>query len=88
MAIELKEWNILDQLKTEEDIALYLEACFEEAEGDTAFIMQALQDAAKARSLIIKQSEISELTPMGIFDLIKSLGLKIQVSPVEKKVVL
>jgi DNA-binding phage protein len=88
MAIELKEWNILEQLKTEEDIALYLTACFEDADGDTEFIIHALQDAVKARSLIAKQTENSELTPVGIFDLIKELGLKIQVSPTERNEVL
>lgn len=29
MTIALREWNILDHLKTKEDITLYLEACFE-----------------------------------------------------------
>ncbi len=88
MAVKLKEWNILEQLKTEEDIALYLTACFEDADGDTEFIVHALQDAAKARSLIAKQAENSELTPVGIFDLIKALGLKIQVSAIERNAVL
>ncbi len=88
MVVELKEWNILEQLKTEEDIALYLTACFEDADGDTEFILHALQDAAKARSLIAKQAENSELTPVGIFDLIKALGLKIQVSSIERNAVL
>ena len=88
MAVKLKEWNILEQLKTEEDIALYLTACFEDADGDAEFILHALQDAAKARSLIAKQAENSELTPVGIFDLIKALGLKIQVSAIERNAVL
>ncbi|MEZ5673113.1 MAG: hypothetical protein R3E08_12355 [Thiotrichaceae bacterium] len=39
MAIELKEWNILEQLKTDEDIALYLKACFDDADGDTKLIV-------------------------------------------------
>ncbi len=88
MALQLKEWNTLDYLKTDEDIALYLEACFEEADGDTEFIIHALQDAAKAKSLLAKQNETYELTPVGIFDLIKALGLKIQVSPTERNEVL
>lgn len=88
MSVKLKEWNILEQLKTEEDIALYLKACFEEADGDTEFIIHALQDATKAKSLLAKQNETNELTPVGIFDLIKELGLKIQVSPTERNEVL
>jgi hypothetical protein len=49
MTIALKEWNILDHLKTQEDIALYLEACFEEAGDDSNFIAQALNDVARAK---------------------------------------
>ncbi|MBQ7127817.1 MAG: putative addiction module antidote protein, partial [Alphaproteobacteria bacterium] len=43
------EWNILDHLKTEEDIANYLEAALEE--NDIEFFLIALGDVAKARSI-------------------------------------
>ncbi|MEI6746323.1 MAG: hypothetical protein WCL34_10200 [Methylococcaceae bacterium] len=52
MTIALKEWNILDHLKTEEDITLYLEACFEEAGDDSDFIAQAINlPAASGRGI-------------------------------------
>ncbi|MBQ2858964.1 MAG: putative addiction module antidote protein, partial [Alphaproteobacteria bacterium] len=43
------EWNILDHLKTEEDIANYLEAALEE--NDIEFFLIALGDVAKARRI-------------------------------------
>ncbi len=40
---------MVEHLKTEEDMALYLEACF--AEGDAALIAAALGDIARARGM-------------------------------------
>ena len=40
-----------DYLKTEEDIALYLEAVMEEASDDPALITHALGDIARARNM-------------------------------------
>ena len=42
-------WNILDYLQTEEDISGYLDAALEE--GDVAYFLKALGDAAKARGI-------------------------------------
>ena len=36
--IKLRKWDSAEHLKTEEDMVLYLEACFEEAGDDAAFI--------------------------------------------------
>lgn len=44
-------WSALDHLKTEEDMQLYLEACFEEDEGDGALVRAALGDIARARGM-------------------------------------
>jgi len=49
-AIKLRQWNSAEHLKTEEDIALYLEACMEE--GDQALIDHALGVIARARQAI------------------------------------
>jgi probable addiction module antidote protein len=38
-------------LRTPEDIAAYLEACFEEANGDAAFIAKALGDIARVKGM-------------------------------------
>jgi DNA-binding phage protein len=38
MTLKLNKWHVLDHLKTEEDMTLYLEACFEEA-GDVPLLL-------------------------------------------------
>jgi len=50
--VALSPWNVLDNLATEEDIALYLKAALidiEEGECDASFFFEALADVAKAR---------------------------------------
>lgn len=49
--IKLRCWDSAEHLKTEEDIALYLEACLEEAGDDAAFIAKALENIARARGM-------------------------------------
>lgn len=80
MTIALKEWNILDHLKTEEDIALYLEACFEEAGDDSDFIAQALNDVARAKHLTVA-NETDNPSFDAVFHLIKTLGFQLQIAP-------
>lgn len=50
-AIKLKKWDSAEHLQTDEDMALYLEACFEEAGDDAAFIAKALGNVARARGM-------------------------------------
>ncbi len=49
--IKTTRWNSAEYLKTDEDIRLYLEACFEEAGDDAAFIAHALGVVARARGM-------------------------------------
>lgn len=51
MTLKLSKWDSAEHLKTEEDMALYLEACFEEAGEDAAFIAKALGTIARARGM-------------------------------------
>jgi len=44
-------YDTADYLKTEEDRALYFEACLDEAGDDPAFIAKALGDIARARGM-------------------------------------
>jgi probable addiction module antidote protein len=44
-------YDVADYLSTPEDCAAYLDACFEEADGDAAFIARALGDIARARGM-------------------------------------
>ena len=39
-------YDVAEHLRTPEDMAAYLEACLEEADGDAAFIAKALGDIA------------------------------------------
>ena len=44
-------YDVAEHLRTPEDMAAYLEACMEEAEGDAAFIAKALGDIARAKGM-------------------------------------
>ena len=44
-------YDVVEHLRTPEEMAAYLEACIEEANGDTAFIAKALGDIARARGM-------------------------------------
>ena len=44
-------YDVADHLRTPEEMAAYLEACIEEADGDAAFIAKALGDIARARGM-------------------------------------
>ncbi len=44
-------YDVSEHLRTPEEMAAYLEACLEEAEGDAAFIAKALGDIARAKGM-------------------------------------
>ena len=44
-------YDIAEYLRTPEEMAAYLEACIEEADGDAAFIAKALGDIARAQGM-------------------------------------
>lgn len=49
MVLKTRPWDVAEHLKTDEDIVLYLNACFEQ--GDPALIAAALGDVARARGM-------------------------------------
>jgi probable addiction module antidote protein len=51
MAIKTTRWDSAEHLQSDEDIKLYLEACFEEAGDDPAFIIHALGVIARAKNM-------------------------------------
>ena len=55
-------YDVAEHLRTPEEMAAYLEACIEEADGDAAFIVKVLGDIARARgrSQVKQKKEISE----------------------------
>lgn len=44
-------YEVAEHLRTPEEMAAYLEACLEEANGDAAFIAKALGDIARAKGM-------------------------------------
>lgn len=44
-------YDVAEHIRTPEEMAAYLEACFEEANGDTAFIAKTLEDIARAKDI-------------------------------------
>jgi len=44
-------YDVADHLRTPEEMAAYLDACLEEADGDASFIAKALGDIARARGM-------------------------------------
>lgn len=50
-------YDVAEHLRTPEEMAAYLEACMEEADGDAAFIAKALGDIARAKGMSQVASE-------------------------------
>ena len=44
-------YDVAEHLRTPEEMAAYLEACIEEADGDAAFIARALGNIARAKGM-------------------------------------
>ena len=44
-------YDVAEHLRTREDMAAYLEASIEEADGDAAFVAKGLGDIARARGM-------------------------------------
>ena len=68
--IKLRKWDSAEHLNTDEDIALYLDACLEEAGDDPAFIAKALGNIARARGM----SQLARETGLGRESLYKALS--------------
>ncbi len=70
MALKLRKWDVVEELKTDEDMALYLEAAMEEAGDDAAFIAKVLGDIARARGM----TQLARDTGIGRESLYKALS--------------
>jgi probable addiction module antidote protein len=68
--IKLTKWDSASYLKNEDDIAAYLQACFEEAPDDASFIAKALGTVAKARGM----TQLAKDAGMGRESLYKALS--------------
>ncbi|MCW5735072.1 MAG: putative addiction module antidote protein [Enhydrobacter sp.] len=67
---KLRKFDPANYLKTEKDMALYLDACFREGGDDPAFVTAALGDIARARGM----SNLAGKTGMTRAGLYKALG--------------
>ena len=63
-------YDVAEQLRTPEEMALYLDACFEESNGDAAFIAKALGDIARAQGM----AQVAKDAGMSRESLYKSLS--------------
>lgn len=68
--IKLRKWDSAEHLKTDGDIALYLEACFDEAGEDAAFITKALGTIARAKGM----TQLAKETGLGRESLYRALS--------------
>lgn len=63
-------YDVAEHLRTPEEMAAYLEACIEEANGDAAFIAKALGDIARAKGM----SQVARDTGLSRESLYKALS--------------
>ena len=68
--VKTRVWDPSEHLESEEDIAAYLQAAFEE--GDAALIAAALGDIARAKGM----SQIARETGLGRESLYKALSVE------------
>jgi probable addiction module antidote protein len=87
-------YDVAEHLRTPEEMAAYLEACIEEADGDASFIAKALGDIARAQGMtqVARNSGLSreslykalsgERSPSfdTILKVVTALGLKLSAS--------
>ena len=72
MTEQLTRFDTVDYLKSPEDMAAYLDACFEEDPGDGSLIRAALNDIARAQGM----TQIARDAGLGRESLYKALGSK------------
>ena len=68
--LKLRKWDSAEHLKTDEDMAAYLEASLQEAGDDAAFIAKALGNIARAKGM----TQLSKDTGLGRESLYKALS--------------
>ena len=95
MSEQFSRWDPVDQLQSEEDMAMYLDACLEEDPGDGSVVRAALNDIARAQGMtqlakatgITREGLYKALSPTGnpefstILKVIKALKIKLHAAP-------
>ncbi|MFC5440153.1 addiction module antidote protein [Rhodanobacter ginsenosidimutans] len=94
--ITTRPWDSAEHLKTDEDIAAYLDAVLEEAGDDTAFIAKAIGTVARARGMtqlandtgLAREALYRALSPTGnpnfgtVLKVLRALGVQLHAAPV------
>ncbi|KXK01461.1 MAG: addiction module antidote protein [Acidobacteria bacterium OLB17] len=89
------KYDVAEYLRTPEEMAAYLEACLEEANGDAMFIAKAIGNIARAKGMsqVAREAGVSreslykalsgERSPSfdTILKVISALGLKLHAEP-------
>ena len=98
MEIKTLPYDVAETLRTPDEMAAYLEACIEEADGDAAFIAKALGDISRAQGMtqIARQTGLSreslykalsgDRSPSfdTVLKVVSALGLKLSAGVQEK----
>ena len=93
---KVEKFDVAEHLRTPEEMAAYLEACMDGANGDAAFIAKALGDIARAKGMtqvardagLSRESLYKALGSSGnpefatIIKVMKALGLKLHATAV------
>ena len=96
--IKTTKYDVAEHLRSPEEMAAYLEACMEQANGDAAFIAKALGDIARAKGMsqVAREAGLSreslyktlsgDRTPGfdTILKVISALGLKLHAEAASK----
>lgn len=95
---KLKRWNVLDHLQSDEDCRLFLQAAFEDAGDDPAYLAAALGEVARARGMmqvsrdagVTREALYRAPSPSGnpsfatVLKVTKALGMRLSVDRVAK----
>lgn len=90
-AIRLTKWDVVEHLKSDEDMVHYLDACIEEDPGDGSLIRAGLGDIARAKGMtqlardtgLARESLYKALSAEGnpefatIIKVIRALGMRL-----------
>jgi probable addiction module antidote protein len=91
-------YDVAEHLRTSKEMALYLQACIDESNGDAAFIARALGDIARAKGMtqVAKESGLSRESLYKalsgdrvpgfdtVLKVLSALGLSLHTKPISK----
>jgi probable addiction module antidote protein len=95
MTEKFNRWDAVDYLKSDEDMALYLDACLEDDPGDGSLVRAALNDVARAKGMsqlardtgLTREGLYKALSASGnpefstVLKVIKALGITLHAAP-------